>query len=292
MPQRGLKRRGVEPKLQVMALFTVLGVALLVALLLAAQPALQARRRRRIAARPFDKSWRAILNRNVPIYRRLPDDLRIRLRRLIRVFIADKQFIGCAGQAIDDEVRVTIAAQACLLLLQRDPVKRALFPSLSTILVYPGPFVAERVRAEPSGVVQETRDVLRGESHARGQVVLSWEDVLAGAADPSDGRNVVIHEFAHQLDQEKGYANGAPSLGRRERYERWSRVLGQAFAELRARAEMGEPTLLDPYGAHDPAEFFAVASEHFFEQPHRMQAELPELYQELRGFYGVHPAGW
>ena len=275
-----------------MALFTVLGIALLVVAALAAQPALAARRRRRIAMQPFTGSWRGILHRNVPIYRRLPDDLRVRLRRLIRVFVADKQFVGCAGQAITDEVRVTIAAQACLLLLQRDPAKRAPFASLSTILVYPGPFVVERVRAEPSGVVQETRDALSGESHARGQVVLSWEDVLAGAADPSDGRNVVIHEFAHQLDQEKGYANGAPSLGRRERYVRWSRVLGEAFAELRSRAAAGEATLLDPYGASDPAEFFAVASEHFFEQPHRMAAELPALYVELRDFYGVHPATW
>jgi Mlc titration factor MtfA (ptsG expression regulator) len=275
-----------------MAFITVLGLVLLVAAWLAGQPLLAARRRRRIAARPFASSWRQIIDRNVPIYRRLPDDLRIRLRRLIRVFIADKQFVGCAGMQIDDEVRVTIAAQACLLLLHRDPVKRALFPSLSTILVYPGPFVAERVRAEPSGVVQETRDALTGESHARGQVVLSWEDVLAGAADPSDGRNVVIHEFAHQLDQEKGYANGAPPLGRRERYERWSRVLGEAFAQLRERAAMGEPTLLNPYGATDPAEFFAVASEHFFEQPHRMAAELPALYVELRDFYGVEPTVW
>jgi hypothetical protein len=245
-----------------------------------------------VATKPFSGSWRSILHQNVPIYGRLPDDLRVRLRRLIRVFVADKQFVGCAGQEIDDEVRVTIAAQACLLLLQRDPFKRALYPSLSTILVYPGPFAVERVRTEPSGIVQETRDALTGESHARGQVVLSWEDVIAGAANPSDGRNVVIHEFAHQLDQEKGYANGAPSLGRRERYERWSSVLGEAFAELRARAEAGVPTLLDPYGASDPAEFFAVASEVFFEQPHRMAAEHAALYQELRGFYGVDPAGW
>jgi Mlc titration factor MtfA (ptsG expression regulator) len=123
-------------------------------------------------------------------------------------------------------------------------------------------------------------------------VVLSWESVLEGAAIPDDGRNVVIHEFAHQLDQEKGHANGAPLLARRARYERWSQVLGAAFAELRARAAVGEPTLLNAYGATDPAEFFAVASEHFFEQPHRMAAELPALYQELLDFYRVDPAGW
>jgi Mlc titration factor MtfA (ptsG expression regulator) len=275
-----------------MGLLAAALAALLVASWLALTPLLARRRRARLAASPFPAAWRSVLHRNVPLYRRLPEHLRLRLRRLVQLFVAEKQFVGCAGQAIDDEVRVTIAAQACLLLLRQDDASRAPYPSLSTLLVYPGPFVVERLRPEPSGVVQETRQALTGESWSRGQVVLSWEDTLAGAADPSDGRNVVIHEFAHQLDQEKGYANGAPWLGRREIHERWARVLGSAFVELRARAAVGEPTLLDPYGATDPAEFFAVASEVFFEQPGRLAGEHPDLYQELRAFYGVDPVGW
>jgi Mlc titration factor MtfA (ptsG expression regulator) len=194
---------------------------------------------------------------------------------------------------VDDEVRVTIAAQACLLLLGRKP---RYFPSLSTILVYPGAFVVERLRPEPSGVLQETRQALSGESWSHGQVVLSWDDVLQGAADPCDGRNVVIHEFAHQLDQEKGYANGAPLLPARARYERWSRVLGDEFARLREQAAWGpaaaQAPVLDLYGATDPAEFFAVASEAFFERPGELASAHPALYAELSAYYRVDPRNW
>ena len=112
---------------------------------------------------------------------------------------------------------------------------------------------------------------------------------MQGAAIPDDGRNVVIHEFAHQLDQEKGYANGAPWLGSRDRYSRWSRVLGEEFARLQHNAATGQPTLFNTYGATEPAEFFAVVSEAFFEQP-RIFAHLhPALYEELRGVYRVDP---
>ena len=272
-----------------MALLIVMGVALLVIGWLAAQPLLLERRRRRLREQPFPPAWRAILNRNVPHYRRLPANLQLQLRKLVQVFVAEKDFIGCDGQPIDDEVRVTIAAQACLLQLNQSA---RYFPTLRTILVYPGAFVVERLRPEPSGVLQETRQALSGESWSRGRVILSWEDVLAGAAIPDDGRNVVIHEFAHQLDQEKGFANGAPLLGRRARYERWSRVLGAEFARLREQAWLGLPTLLSDYGATDPAEFFAVASEVFFEQAPRLAAEHPALYRELADFYRVDPAAW
>jgi Mlc titration factor MtfA (ptsG expression regulator) len=258
------------------------------------QPALRERRRGRLRAAPFPHEWRAILRRRFPRYATLPFDVRRELERLVAVFLAEKDFIGCAGQEVDDEVRVTIAAQACMLLLGREP---GYFPGLATILVYPGAFVVERLRPEPSGVLQETRQALSGESWSHGQVVLSWEDVLQGAADPADGRNVVIHEFAHQLDQEKGYANGAPLLRGRNRYERWSRVLGEEFARLRERsawgsAAPGEPALLDPYGATDPAEFFAVASEAFFERPADLAAAHPALYAELAGYYRVDPRNW
>ena len=271
-----------------MAFLLVFAFAVLAIAWLAGEPWLHERRRKRLRGRPFPAQWRGILRRSVPIYRRLPSLLQQRLREDIQVFVAEKDFIGCAGQEIDDEVRVTIAAQACLLTLNR--AERSI-PSLHTLLVYPGAFVVERLRPEPSGVLQETRQVLSGESWTLGQVVLSWEDVLAGAADPDDGRNVVIHEIAHQLDQEKGFANGAPMLERR-RYARWAEVMRAEFERLRTRAVLGEPTLLDFYGATDPAEFFAVASEAFFEQPGRLSAEHPALYQELGSYYQLDPVLW
>lgn len=249
-------------------------------------------RRRKVGARPFPADWAAILDRRVPHVRRLPPELRRGLERHIHVFLAEKAFTGCAGQEITDEVRVTIAAQACLLLLGG---RSAGFPNLRDILVYPGAFLVERFQPVVlGGVVLQSQEprVLSGESWTHGQVVLSWESVLEGAALPDDGRNVVIHEFAHQLDQEKGYANGAPWLGRRDRYARWSRVMGEEYARLQYRAAAGEPSLFSAYGATSPAEFFAVASEVFFEQPREMAAMHPVLYRELAMLYRLDPGGW
>ena len=251
-----------------------------------AEPFLIERRRAKLRARPFPAAWRDILDRRVPHYRLLPGDLRSQLEGHIQVFIAEKPFIGCDGLEISDEVRVTIAAQACLLILNR---KSDYYPNLRQILVYPGAFMIERLRAEPSGVLQEERHALSGESWTQGQVVISWEDALDGAAVPNDGRNVVIHEFAHQLDQQKGYANGAPWLGRRDRYPQWSQVLSYEFARLQEQAVTQQPSLFSHYGATNPAEFFAVVSEVFFEQPREMAALHPTLYGELRTLYRVDP---
>jgi Mlc titration factor MtfA (ptsG expression regulator) len=272
-----------------MSYLVVVCIALWVAAWLVSEPFLVARRRRRLRARPFPPAWREILHRRFPLYRRLPEALRSQLEGHMQVFLAEKSFSGCDGVEIDDEVRVTIAAQACLLILNRTT---GYYPALHRILVYPSAFIVERLRPEPSGVLQEHREVLSGESWTNGQVVLSWQDVVDGASIADDGRNVAIHEFAHQLDQEKGFANGAPLLGRRERYSRWSRVLGDEFARLRERAFTMQPSLLSDYGATNPAEFFAVASEVFFEQPGPMAAQHPELYRELCDLYRVDPLTW
>jgi Mlc titration factor MtfA (ptsG expression regulator) len=256
------------------------------------EPFLVERRRKRLRAQPFPAQWRDILDRRVPYYRLLPRDLQRQLEQHIQVFVAEKSFLGCAGQVITDEVRVTIAAQACLLILNR---RTDYFPTLRQVLVYPGAFVVERLAPAPLGVpgiLQEHRQTLSGESWTQGQVVISWEDVVEGAAIVDDGRNVVIHEFAHQLDQQKGYANGAPWLGRRDRYPRWSRVMSEEFARLQQQALLGELSLFSHYGATNPAEFFAVVSEVFFEQPRAMAASHPALYGELRTLYRVDPARW
>ena len=205
------------------------------------------------------------------------------------MFLAEKPFLACGGLVLTEEMRVVIAAQACLLILNRPTTY---FPNLRQILVYPGPFVVNRVRADGIGVLQDLRQVLSGESWSQGQVILSWEDVLEGAADPADGRNVVVHEFAHQLDQETGHANGAPQLGSRASRGSWLKIFNLEFALLKQRSEAGEVSLLSDYGATNPAEFFAVASEVFFELPQRMADEHPALYRELRRFYCVDPLAW
>jgi Mlc titration factor MtfA (ptsG expression regulator) len=225
----------------------------------------------------------------VPYIRALPVNLQLQLKRHIQVFIAEKSFIGCDGLKITDEMRVTIAAQACLLILAR---ARDYYPKLREVLVYPGSFVVEREHVDGIGVAHHARQVLAGESWERGQVVLSWQDTLEGAATPDDGQNVVIHEFAHQLDQETGVANGAPVLPRRDQYARWSQVLGAEYSRLQDCALQQEETLFSNYGASDPAEFFAVISEVFFEQPRRMADEHPALYRELAAFYGLDPLTW
>lgn len=272
-----------------MSLLILTALALLWIAWLVGEPRLVEQRRKRLRARPFPAAWRRILARRVPYFRTLPADLQIQLKKHIQVFLAEKAFIGCRGLVVTDEMRVTIAAQACLLILNR---RTDYFAKLRQILVYPGAFVVDRVQADGAGVMQERRHALSGESWSQGQVILSWQDTLEGAAVVDDGRNVVIHEFAHQLDQEAGHANGAPLLGRRERYARWSEVLGAEFDALARRTLAQQPSLISDYGTTDPAEFFAVVSEVFFEQPQRLAAEHPALYRELAGFYRVDPTSW
>jgi hypothetical protein len=267
--------------------FTLL--ALCVAAWLWGPPLWATLRRDRIRRRPFPAAWRGILRRRMPAYARLPPDLQQQVRQHVQVLLAEKPFIGCAGQVVDDEVRVLIAAQAALLLLNR---LGGYFSNVRQVLVYPGAFVVDRVTGDAAGLAHDTRRVLAGESWQQGQVLLSWTDVLAGAADPGDGRNVVIHEFAHQLDQERGRANGAPWLGQRERYPRWAAVLGAEFERLRERLARDEPGLIDPYAATDAAEFFAVVSEHFFEQAAELATGHPALYAELARCYRVDPRLW
>lgn len=271
------------------ALLSCAVLALILAAWLVLPRLLVAVRRARLQSRPFPPAWRDVLRRRMPAYARLPADLQRQLRQHIVVLVAEKPFIGCAGLVVTDEMRVLIAAQAALLLLNRSA---GYFANLRQVLVYPGAFVVERSQGDAGGLTHETRRALAGESWQQGQLLLSWEDVLAGAADPADGRNVVIHEFAHQLDSERGRANGAPWLGRRDGYTRWAAVLGAEFVALRRRLAAGEAGLIDAYAATDAAEFFAVVSEHFFEQAPALAAEHPALYAEFARYYAIDPVNW
>jgi MtfA peptidase len=246
-------------------------------------------RRSRIRRQAFPPAWRDILRRRMPLYSKLPTALQLRLKKHVQVLVAEKPFIGCAGLQVTTEMRVLIAAQAALLLLNGNG---GYFPQLRQILVYPGAFVVQRSHSDGSGLTHDSRRTLAGESWQQGQVLLSWGHVLAGAADANDGHNVVIHEFAHQLDQERGHANGTPWLGRRDAYARWAAVLSAEFSALQTRVAQGLAGLIDPYAATNAAEFFAVVSEHFFEQAPDLASQHPALYGEFSRYYGVDPRNW
>jgi Mlc titration factor MtfA (ptsG expression regulator) len=236
--------------------------------------------------------WRKVLQRRVPLLRRLPVDLQLQLRKYIQVFIAEKDFIGCAGLQVTEEMRVVIAAQACLLVLNRSMRH---YDHVRQILVYPGSFLVRRTVTDDIGVQRDQRQALSGESWAQGQVVLSWQDTLEGAAVADDGRNVVLHEFAHQLDQENGAAQGAPLPAAGDTQyspQRWKEVLSQAFDHLQSEVQRDEQGIFDHYGAQSPAEFFAVATETFFERGAELAEHYPGLYQELSGYYKLDPANW
>jgi Mlc titration factor MtfA (ptsG expression regulator) len=238
---------------------------------------------------PFPEQWIAILERNIQVYRNLPMPLRLQLRRLIKQFLHQKHFTGAAGLEIDDEIRVTIAAQACMLQLNRNG---DLYPKLKYILVYPTAFVVSRSESDDDGVVTHQSRGLLGESWQSGKVILAWDHVLHGARNFVDGRNVVLHEFAHQLDSESGMADGAPLLAGRSCYRSWAGALSPEFEELQRDARAGRPSLLDQYGATNPAEFFAVATETFFEKPSQMAKHHRELFEVLAGYYQVDPRDW
>ena len=244
-------------------------------------------RRKRLRQRRFPKQWLGLIQRHVVFFRRLSASDRTELLGHIQVFLAEKRFEGCGGFEITDEVRVTIAAQACLLLLHR---RTEYFPGLLTILVYPMTYMVEEKRQVGEHLWEEGTVSRLGETGRRmGSLVLSWGAVKHGAADPADGKNVVLHEFAHQLDFENHAADGVPGLATREQQLAWAAVMRSEFASLRAADESGIPTLLDTYGARDPAEFFAVSVEAFFERPCALRARHPKLYAELRKYFQQDP---
>jgi Mlc titration factor MtfA (ptsG expression regulator) len=246
-------------------------------------------RRNRATARPFPASWNRILARNFTLDRRLPESDRIELRRQVQIFLAEKRFEGVGGLEMTDEIRVTVAAQACLLVLHRPEDD---YPALSTILVYPTAYRVPIREHSADGMVIEGHQVRLGEAWNAETIVLSWDDVRRGEADGRDGRNVVLHEFAHQLDMEDRDANGAPALAHHSMYADWARVLGREYEQLQGAVDRHQPTLIDAYGTKSPAEFFAVATETFFEKPIQLRDEHAELYEQLRGFYGQDPAAW
>lgn len=252
-------------------------------------PLLRQWRLARVGAGAFPHEWGAILHERVPLYRRLPKDLREQLQRLVLVFLSDKTFVGAGGFVITDEVRLIVAAQACLLLLNRPTT---MFPLFRTIVIYPSTFAVDHREEDEAGIVVEELQERAGEAWERGPVILSWDDVEYGADNFDDGGNVVLHEFAHQLDFEIGGGDGAPVHGAEVDAQKWAHVFQREYDRLLDDIEGGRDTVLNPYGATEPAEFFAVATETFFERPRELERGHAELYAALRGYYGVDPARW
>lgn len=243
------------------------------------------RRRPTLSADPIPDHWREIVSRRVPVAGRLTDAERVKLLRLVQVFLREKIIEGCDGLDVTEEMKVMIAAQACVLLLHLDA---GCYPGLRTVLVYPGTYRPRR----PSWFKYDlgSTEALVGESWRHGVVILSWDSVASQAADGVDGRNVTLHEFAHQLDQQDGAADGMPVLRTPTTLRNWAAVIGRHYDDLVADAEQGRFTVLDYYGATNKAEFFAVATETFFERPLQLRERQPELYELLREFYGQDPA--
>lgn len=244
------------------------------------------RRRTALRQTPLPAAWHEILERNVAYVSRLPVADRDELAGHMQVFLAEKHFEGVGGLELTDEIRVTIAAQACILLLHRET---DYFAKLVTILIYPSTYVVPGGHHVGGGIISDDEQTRLGESWTSGVVVLVWDSVLAGARDMHDGRNVVLHEFAHQLDQEDGAGDGAPILSHRSRYVAWARVLGHDFDALVESTQNNHRGVIDQYGATNPAEFFAVATETFFEKPRQLKAKHPELYEQLQLFYQQDP---
>lgn len=245
--------------------------------------------RAQVIAEAFPDRFRELIRRRVPCAGLLSDAELTKLETLVRIFNSEKTFEGARGLEIDEEMRVVIAARACLLLLWRVDLDSPLYPDLETVIVYPSTYRAKVQRREGYVVVDDEQARL-GESWQRGVVVLSWDAVVSGAANPGDGHDVVLHEFAHQLDAEDGAMDGTPLLDDTKRYGVWSEVAGAEYAALVDAVDHHRKTSIDAYGASNAAEFFAVVVELFFERPSLLAGRHPELYRELATFFRFDPA--
>jgi MtfA peptidase len=240
----------------------------------------------RTPSRPVPSHWAAQIESQVPLVLRLNPAERERLLQKVHRLIDGRHWEGCGGLDLTEEIQLSIAAQACLLVLEHDGEP---YPGVKAILVYPSTFRPRSFSWTPSAD-HEFRSPALGQAWQNGIVILAWDSVRAGAENPFDGQNVVFHEFAHELDAESGGMDGSPRFTNRSAYAAWTGVLELEYAQLLRNAEAGLPTVLDQYGATDRSEFFAVATEAFFEMPRLLQQKHPHLYEQLSSFYRQDPA--
>lgn len=270
-------------------LLLILGVPAVLLVLVLGGPRWAEARRRRLRAAAFPAPWRALLEREWPLFRRLPPALRRELEGTVQVFLAEKRFVGCGGLETTERMRLLVAAQACLLVADRPGEP---YPGLTSVLLYPSTFRAPHEVRDEAGVHHVGERELDGESWADSKVILAWDQVEAGLGEEDDGVNVVVHEFAHQLDEAWGREQGASLPRAPQSYAEHSPVLRVEYARLRQQVDRGRPTLLDPYAAESPVEFMAVATEAFIERPEALRAAHPRLYEELTTLYRLDPVAW
>lgn len=245
------------------------------------------RRRRKLAGEPFPSEWLKIVQSNCRHFATLDPVERARLLRDIRWFVAEKSIEVSIGLALTDEMRVTVAAHASLLGLG---FSEPPFDRLQSVILQPEVYVGTRVVRDKSGLELHSQDARIGETSRNGPVLLSWKDVVRQCRDSPDGRNVILHEFAHLLDMVDGDVDGIPPMESEEEFRTWKDVTRNEYRRLVNQSQLGRRTLLDQYGATSEIEFFAVASETFFEQPFEMKVLHPRLYDVLKGFYKQDPA--
>ena len=243
------------------------------------------RRREKILRTPFPQSWRDILSEKVTHYGYLDQKERFQLEQLIQIFVSEKNFEGCGGLPLTDEIKIVIAAQACLLVLGLPSFQ---YVDLESVLVYPTTVTLPESRpgvfSQSWGIVPDQQAIL-GQAWLRGPVILVWDTVLRDSRHPERGHNVVYHEFAHILDMRDGTADGTPELHSVQLYRQWVEICTKEFFRLKKKVDRQENSLLDSYGAVHESEFFAVATELFFDRPRRMEQEYPQLYNVLREYY-------
>jgi Mlc titration factor MtfA (ptsG expression regulator) len=248
------------------------------------------RRRKKLTRAAFPSSWEEIIRRNVAHYCMLEDSERARLCALIQVFIAEKHWEGAGGLKLDDEIRVTISAQACLLILN---LPHNYYRNVQSIIVYPSTVVPPQRKPGPfeTGVTPvPIEQPILGQAFLRGPVIIIWDAALHGGRHPELGHNVIYHEFAHQLDMLDGAADGTPPLRDRVEYRDWALTCSREYQRLRRDAARGRKSFLNAYGATSAAEFFAVATEQFFDQPQLMIEQAPDLYRVLQEYYRQNPS--
>ena len=246
-------------------------------------------RRDHIKAQLFPRHWLSIVESNLAIYNTLSDFQQKQLQGYMQIFLKEKQFIGCLGLQITEEMKVTIAAMACLLLFGD---RKTYFPNLRSILIYPNAYIVNETIMSDRYIVEERRVARLGESWTKDQLILSWDQIKQDLLNWHDGHNVVLHEFAHQLDQEDGIAEGVPILPRALDYAVWAKIMTAEYLQLCDRVENSKKTVIDSYGATNPAEFFAVATETFFEKPIQLNQKHQDLYELLQRYYRLDPLQW
>ncbi len=249
---------------------------------------LRRRRRKQLRAQPFPAHWRVYVTRNIPLFARLSPSDQAEVLGHALVLLAEKHFEGCGGLELTDEIRVTIAVQAARLLLNRED---DYFPTVTSILVYPATITKPATAHLGGGIWEESEIAAAGVATGqRSAIILAWDDATHGLSEPGDGHDVILHEFAHELDYQDRSFDGTPLLESRAAYQAWGRRMQSAFAEHQTAVAAGGATVLDAYAATNPAEFFAVLTEHFFERPDELRSRHPDLYAALREFYRQDPA--